>query len=162
LCFNAAGTGFSVSARASAAGADGGNNKGELSAAGLAKIAAFLAAAEAPRREKEVKCYPLESGYRRKHIYHLNDYFPDDDAGLSGSGVVHRAAHDRLVSINITIPDFQVEAAIRIGANPCFKLYGCALTAEIGQRYEVSGIALLTLGETDLFHGVLLPTENKE
>jgi hypothetical protein len=75
---------------------------------------------------------------------------------------MHRAAHDRFVPIDITVPDFKVKAAIRIGANPRFELYGRSLTAEIGQRYKVSGIAFLTLGEIELFHGVLLPTENKE
>jgi hypothetical protein len=75
---------------------------------------------------------------------------------------VHRAAHDRLVSIDITVPDFKVEAAIGIGANPRFELNGSTLTSEIGQRHEVSGIAFLTLGEIELFHGVLLPTSNKE
>jgi hypothetical protein len=81
---------------------------------------------------------------------------------LSWPGVVHRAAHDRLVPIDITVPDFQIETAIGIGANPGFKLYGRSLTTEIGQRHEVSGIAFLTLGEIELFHGVLLPTDNKE
>ena len=75
---------------------------------------------------------------------------------------MQRAAHDGLVSIDITVPDFQIKTAIRIGANPRLKLYGRTLTAEIGQRHKVSGIAFLTLGEIELFHGVLLPTENKE
>ena len=63
------------------------------------------------------------------------------------------AAHDRFVSIDVTIPDFQVEAAIRIGANPGLELNRCPLAAEIGQRDQVSGIAFLTFGETNLFHG---------
>jgi hypothetical protein len=71
---------------------------------------------------------------------------------------VHRATHDRLVSIDITIPDFQVKAAIRIGANPRLELNGRTLTTEVRQRHEVSGIAFLTLGEIELFHGALLPT----
>jgi hypothetical protein len=75
---------------------------------------------------------------------------------------VHRATHDRLVSIDITVPDFQVKAAIRIGANPRLELNRSSLTAEVGQRYEVSGIAFLALGEIELFHGVLLPTVSKE
>jgi hypothetical protein len=40
-------------------------------------------------------------------------------------------AHNGFIYINITIPDFQIEAAIRIGANPGFVLNGCALVTEI-------------------------------
>jgi hypothetical protein len=35
---------------------------------------------------------------------------------------MERAAHDRFVSIDITVADFQIEAAIRIGADPGFVL----------------------------------------
>jgi hypothetical protein len=73
---------------------------------------------------------------------------------------VHRAAHDGLVDIDVTVPDFKVEAAIRIGANPGLIFDGCPLTAKIGKGHQVSSIALLTFGEIKLFHGVLLPTEN--
>ena len=72
---------------------------------------------------------------------------------------MHRAAHDRLIDIDVTIPDFKVEATIRIGANPGFVVDRCSLTAKIRQGHQISGITLLTLGETNLFHGVLLPTE---
>ena len=41
---------------------------------------------------------------------------------LSRAGVVQRTAHDRLVYIDVTVPDFQVVAAIRISTNPGFKL----------------------------------------
>ena len=51
---------------------------------------------------------------------------------LPGAGIMHRTAHDRFVSIDITVPDFQVVAAIRIGANPCLVMDSCSLTAEIG------------------------------
>jgi hypothetical protein len=44
---------------------------------------------------------------------------------------VECAAHDRLVDIDVTIPDFQVIAAIGIGANPGFIFDRCPLTAEI-------------------------------
>jgi hypothetical protein len=72
---------------------------------------------------------------------------------------VERAAHNRLVNINITIPDFKVKAAIRIGANPGFIVNRCSLTAKIRQGHQISGIALLTLGIINLFHEVLLPTK---
>jgi hypothetical protein len=70
-------------------------------------------------------------------------------------------ADNGFVNINITIPDFQVETAIRIGANPCFVVNGCPLTAKVRQGHQVSRIALLAFGETELFHEVLLPTEIK-
>jgi hypothetical protein len=44
---------------------------------------------------------------------------------------VKRAAHDRLVDIDVTIPDFKVKTAIRISTNPGFIGDGCPLTAEI-------------------------------
>jgi hypothetical protein len=73
---------------------------------------------------------------------------------------MQRAAHDRFVNIDVTIPDFKVKAAIRIGADPGFVLDRCPLTAKIRQRHQISRMALLTLGEISLFfHGVLLPTE---
>jgi len=67
--------------------------------------------------------------------------------------------HDGLIEINIAIPDFQVVAAIRIGANPCFIVDRCPLIAKIRQGHQVTRLALLTLGETELFHEVHLPTE---
>ena len=45
---------------------------------------------------------------------------------------MQRSTHDRFVKIDVPIPDFQVEAAIRIGANPCFVMNICPLTAKIG------------------------------
>jgi hypothetical protein len=73
---------------------------------------------------------------------------------------VHRAAHDRLVDVDIAVPDFQVIAAIRIGTNPGLVVDGSTLTSEIGQGYKVSRVAFLTLGVRNWFHGILLPTEN--
>ena len=68
--------------------------------------------------------------------------------------------HNGFVNINIPIPDLQVEAAIRVSANPGFVVNSCPLIAEIRQRHKVSGLALLTLGEIKLFHLVNLPTKN--
>ena len=73
---------------------------------------------------------------------------------------MQRAAHDRFVNIDVTIPDLKIKAAIRIGANPSFIADRCSLTAKIRQRHQITRIALLTLREINLFHGVLLPTEN--
>jgi hypothetical protein len=44
------------------------------------------------------------------------------------------AAEDRLVQIDIAVPDFQVKPAFRICANPGFIMYRCPLAPEIGQR----------------------------
>ena len=67
-------------------------------------------------------------------------------------------AHNRLVDIYISVSDLEVEAAIGVSANPCFIMNSCTLIAEIGQGNQVSCLALLTLGETELFHEVHLPT----
>ena len=73
---------------------------------------------------------------------------------------MQRAAHNRLIDIDVTVPDFKVKAAIRIGANPGFVLDRCPLTAKIGQRHQISRIALLTLGKTNLFHGGPPPNQD--
>ena len=70
-------------------------------------------------------------------------------------------AGNGFVNVDITIPDFQVETAIRIGANPCFVMNGCPLAAKVRQGHQVSRIAFLAFGETELFHEVLLPAEIK-
>jgi len=44
---------------------------------------------------------------------------------------MQRAAHDRLIAIYITVADFQVETAIRVGANPSLELYRGTLTTKI-------------------------------
>ena len=41
------------------------------------------------------------------------------------------AAHNGFIDINVTVPDFQVITAIRIGANPSLETDGCPLTTEI-------------------------------
>jgi len=69
------------------------------------------------------------------------------------------STHNGFINIDIAIPDFQVEAAIRIGANPCFVMDSCPLTAKIRQGHQISRLTLLALGKTELFHGVHLPTE---
>jgi len=70
-------------------------------------------------------------------------------------------ADDRFINIDIAIPDFQVIAAIRIGANPCFVVNRCPLTAKIRQGDQVSRLTFLTLREIVLFQDVHLPTKIK-
>ena len=51
---------------------------------------------------------------------------------LAGTVTVQRSAHDRLIDINITISDFKIESAIRIGANPGLVMNVGSLTTKIG------------------------------
>jgi hypothetical protein len=74
---------------------------------------------------------------------------------------VERTAHDGFIDIDIADPDFQIKTALRIGANPGFILNIGSLTAKIGQRNQVSGLAALTFGEIRLFHEVHLPARMK-
>jgi hypothetical protein len=74
---------------------------------------------------------------------------------------MQRPADDGFVYIDVTVPDFKVETAIRIGANPCLVMNGCPLRTKVGQGHQFSRVALQTLGKIRLFHGVLLPTDMK-
>jgi hypothetical protein len=66
---------------------------------------------------------------------------------------------DRLIDIDIAIPDFKVKSAIRVGANPGFILNGGALAAEIGQGHQISYLTFLTFGKiVVLFQKVHLPS----
>jgi hypothetical protein len=61
------------------------------------------------------------------------------------------------VDIYITVPDFEVVTAFRIGANPGFIHDGSTLATEIRKRYKVAGMAFLALGHSKLVHGIHLP-----
>jgi hypothetical protein len=74
---------------------------------------------------------------------------------------MHCPADNGFVNIDVTIPDFQVETAIRVGANPCLVMNGCPLTAKVRQGHQVSCFTLQAFGETDLVHEVHLPTKFK-
>ena len=41
------------------------------------------------------------------------------------------AAHNRFIDIDITVPDFQVETTIRVGANPGFIVNSCPLATKV-------------------------------
>ena len=71
---------------------------------------------------------------------------------LAGASSVESPAHNGFIYIDIAIPDFQVVATIRIGANPCFVVNGGPLITKIGQGYQVTRLTLLTFGKTRLFH----------
>lgn len=74
---------------------------------------------------------------------------------------MQNAAHNRLINIDIPIPDLQVEATSGISANPSFVVDIRPLTTKIGKGHQVSNLALLTFGEYELFHDFLLPTSIK-
>jgi hypothetical protein len=66
-------------------------------------------------------------------------------------------ADNGFVDVHIAVPDFQVETAIRIGANPSLVMNRRPLTAKVRQRHQVSRIALQTLRK--IFQEGHLPTE---
>ncbi len=72
---------------------------------------------------------------------------------------MERAARNGFIDIDVTIPDFQVEVTVRVGANPGFIVNSCPLTAKIRQGHQVSSLALLAFGEICLVHEIHLPTE---
>ena len=65
---------------------------------------------------------------------------------------MHYAADDRLVNIDVSIPDFEVEATIGVSAHPRFIVDWRALTPKVRQRHQIARITLLTLGQTELLH----------
>ena len=85
-------------------------------------------------------------------------YTPEGDTGLASAGVM--TGNNRLVYVNITIPDFQVIATIRCSANPSFVMNSRPLATEIGQGHQVSSTTFLALRKTTLFHEVHLPNLN--
>jgi hypothetical protein len=52
-----------------------------------------------------------------------------------------------LIQVYLAIPDFDIVAAIRIGAYPSLVVNCCPLATEIGQGHQISFTALLTFGE---------------
>jgi hypothetical protein len=73
-----------------------------------------------------------------------------------------RTVVNRFININIAIPDFQIESAFRIGANPGFVLNCSSLAAEIRKGNQISGFTFLTLGEIIVrFQKAHLPTSDK-
>jgi hypothetical protein len=44
---------------------------------------------------------------------------------------MQHSAHNGFIKIDITIPDFKVETAIRVGADPGLVVNSCPLAAEI-------------------------------
>ena len=53
----------------------------------------------------------------------------------------------RLVNVQIAIPDLDVEPTAGISARPRLEVDGRSLAPKIRQRNQITGLALLTLGE---------------
>src|SRR5688572_2913243 len=60
----------------------------------------------------------------------------------------------RLVHEHLAVADLQVEAAVRVGADPCLELHRCPLSAKVGQRHEVAFAAPAAGGELGQLHRV--------
>lgn len=77
-----------------------------------------------------------------KGIYSLRT---ESAENLTEADRVVLSIRDGLIQIQVTVPDLQVEPAFRVRAYPCLKLYGRALTPEVGQRNKIAGTTLLAL-----------------
>ena len=77
---------------------------------------------------------------------------------LPGPVGVHSSTHDGLINIYITVPDFQVKPALRVGADPCFVLDARTLTAKIGKGNQVTDLTFLTFRKYYLVQRGHLPT----
>jgi hypothetical protein len=72
---------------------------------------------------------------------------------------MHRTAAYRFVYVDISVSYLDIVSAIKIGADPCFIVDRCALRAKVGQRYQITGFAFLTLGKNCRFHESHLPSK---
>jgi hypothetical protein len=89
----------------------------------------FFSASNTILWEKKIECRPLEDIQLRKHCYHLQIIYKNN---LMSSQRMSAIVYG-FVDIDITISNFKIETAIRIGANPGFVLNRSTLTTEIGK-----------------------------
>jgi len=54
------------------------------------------------------------------------------------SSVAVRFREDRFVQVYVAVPDFQVEAAVRVRAYPSFVVDCRSLATKVGERYQIS------------------------
>jgi hypothetical protein len=52
--------------------------------------------------------------------------------------VAVRFGEDRFVQVYVAVPDFQVEAAVRVRAYPSFVVDCRSLATKVGERYQIS------------------------
>jgi hypothetical protein len=77
--------------------------------------------------------------------------------GLPRTASLFHRMSDGPTDTDFSIVDPQVEAALRICANPGFENNGCAFPSVIGQRYENSRGTFLA-NRVDFFHDAYLPS----
>jgi hypothetical protein len=65
---------------------------------------------------------------------------------------VDGAGGDGLIHVEVAVSDLEVEAAVRIGADPGLEVNGGTLAPEVRKWYQVSGLALLTFREIAEIH----------
>jgi len=63
------------------------------------------------------------------------------------------------IYVYLTIPDFDVVAAIGIGTYPSFVMNWCSLTTEVRKRHQISRTALLTFDKTEVLQRFHLPDQ---
>jgi hypothetical protein len=73
-------------------------------------------------------------------------------ADLAHPRGMHSSAAYGFIEVYVTVPDFDVEPAIRIGAYPRFVVHSCALTSIVGKGKQLAYAALKTLGNCPFFH----------
>ena len=103
---------------------------GQASQAGRAKEGPLLAAAKTPARKKEVQ-HPSGGLGPKQREAHGPKGWAFSVRGLSGAGGVDGPAHNGLVYIDVSIADFDIEPAIRVGAHPGLIMDGCPLATEV-------------------------------
>ena len=71
---------------------------------------------------------------------------------LAVSRRVDCAAGDGFVDVKVAVADFEVESAVRIGADPGLEMNCRALAAEIRERHQVTRLTFLALREITEIH----------
>ena len=67
-------------------------------------------------------------------------------------GGMHCSVAYGFIEVYVTVPDFDVEPAIRIGAYPRFVMNSSPLTSIVGKGKQLSRVTLKALGNPTVFH----------
>jgi hypothetical protein len=140
-------TGISLGQRLAARWAKRGTQSRQTGPARGTKKGTLASTAYASGWEEEIDDFALDfvqSGY--EHASSI------DQDRLANPGVVHRAADNRLVDVDVTVSYLEVEATIGISADPRLIVNRRALAAKVRQRHQIACITLLALGQTELLH----------
>jgi hypothetical protein len=71
---------------------------------------------------------------------------------LAGPRGIHTAWSNRLIEVDVTVADLDVEAALRIYTDPSFIMNRRSLSAIIGKGNKLPFLALKALRQTMFFH----------